>query len=219
MDKRIDDLTGRKFGHLTVLRYAGQAKDHHAQWLCQCDCGSEPIIVVSNNLKRKHTTSCGCVRDQVLREFAPKNGTHYKRHTRLYSIWADIKQRCENQNHPRFKDYGGRNVLMCDEWKNNFEAFYEWAVLNGYQENLSIDRKNNDGNYEPSNCRWVTDVEQANNKRNNHYLSYNGEVHTMAEWSRITGISYGIFNYRVNKCSWSVEKIIQRYNKNIKGGK
>ena len=213
MGRKIEDLTGQRFGKLTVIKYAGQAKDNHALWLCQCDCGSEPFAVPSNNLKRSHTTSCGCVRDQILREFAPKNGTHYKRYTRLYNIWANIKRRCDDQNYPRFKDYGGRGITVCDEWKDNFEVFYEWAMSNGYQENLSIDRKNNNGNYEPSNCRWATDVEQANNKRNNHYLTYGKETHTMTEWSRITGISYGTLSYRVNKCSWDIEQILKYYNK------
>lgn len=117
-----------------------------------------------------------------------------------------MKNRCFNSKTPRYSDYGGRGITVCDEWKNDFKAFYDWATLNGYCDDLTIDRIDNDGNYEPSNCRWVTMDVQANNSRYCHNIEFNGEVHSISEWSRILGISRGALNNRINKYGYSIER-------------
>lgn len=131
---------------------------------------------------------------------------HGLKKTRLYSIWSQMKNRCFNQNAERYSDYGGRGITVCDEWKDDFKAFYDWSMSNGYSDNLTIDRINNDGNYEPSNCRWVDVLTQVNNSRHNHMIEYCGESHSMSEWSRILNIPYYLLRNRINVYGWDIEK-------------
>lgn len=127
--------------------------------------------------------------------------------TRLYVIWCHMIERCENPNSWRYTDYGGRGIRVCDEWKD-FVVFRDWAIQNGYSEKLSIDRLNNDGDYEPSNCKWSTLKEQANNKRNNRLLTYKGRTQTMTQWANEIGMNPGTFKYRIY-LGWSVERAIE----------
>ena len=182
----LKDLIGQKFGKLTVLKRTANyvsknGTTKRVQWLCRCDCGKE-IVVASNNLTRGHTQSCGCIRKE--KQFF----IHGLRHTKIYNVWNNIRQRCNNPNVKCYSRYGGRGIKVCNEWQNDFLTFYEWAIQNGYKEGLSIDRIDNNGNYEPCNCRWVDNKTQSNNRRSNHFITYNGETHTVAEWSRKTGI-------------------------------
>lgn len=126
---------------------------------------------------------------------------------RLYSIWHNMKSRCYYRKSEKYKDYGGRGIIVCDEWRNNFQAFYDWAMSHGYADDLTIDRKDVNGNYEPSNCRWVTQKEQHNNTRKNHYITYNGETKTAAEWARQYGIHRCVLNNRIRR-GWNFEKAI-----------
>lgn len=161
----MSDLTGQQFGRLTVLECIGSAKDKHRLWLCQCQCG-KTTVVPSNSLKKGSTQSCGCIALEHTTKMGLDSATHHLRHTRLYNIWANMKQRCYNTDNPRFKDYGARGIVMCNEWRNSFENFYKWSISNGYDKKLTIDRIDNDGVYEPSNCKWSTYKEQSQNKRN-----------------------------------------------------
>lgn len=133
---------------------------------------------------------------------------HGKRRTRLYTVYSNIKTRCYNTKNSRYKYYGARGISMCDEWRNDFQAFFDWAIENGYREDLTIDRIDTNGNYEPANCRWVTWQEQQNNRRNNHLIEFNGQVHTMAEWARLSGIPYLTLAQRINVYGWSVERAL-----------
>lgn len=135
------------------------------------------------------------------------NFKHGLSNTRLYRIWLQMKNRCYNSKTERYSDYGGRGITVCDEWKNDFKAFYDWAMLNGYRDDLSIDRINNDENYEPSNCRWATNIEQARNSRHCHMIVFNGETHCISEWSEITGISIYVLRNRL-RYGWTIERAL-----------
>lgn len=147
------NLTGRRFGKLTVITRCGTHKSGRALWLCQCDCGNEHIAKASD-LLRGSTSSCGCNR-----------GSHHMTGSRLYRIWNGMKTRCYYPHNDNYSYYGGRGISICDEWRENFETFMQWSLSNGYNDELSIDRINVEGDYEPENCRWVDWKTQCNNRR------------------------------------------------------
>lgn len=179
-------LIGERFGRLVTVAYAGKAKDSRHQFLCKCDCGNE-TIVLEKHLRNGNTKSCGCFKKDA---GIAANTTHGMRKTRIYGIWAGMKDRCTNPGVAKFKDYGARGITVCQEWQDSFEAFYEWAMANGYKDHLTIERIDNDGNYCPENCRWATKKEQANNKRSSVFITFNGETHTLKQWSEIVGVNY-----------------------------
>lgn len=194
---RSVDLLGRRFGRLTVLERA--YKDKKQYWKCICDCGN---IVFSNtsNLKSGNTKSCGCYSAEIKSKTHKKHGM---RHTRLYSIWLNMRERCYRESNNRYKSYGGKGITVCDEWMgdNGFVNFYNWAMNNGYGDNLTLERMDNNEKYCAENCRWATMKEQQNHRTNNHYVTINGITKTFKEWcdSGQFGVSYATAKTRISR--------------------
>lgn len=197
------DITGKRFGRLTVIKY------HHsktnAYWLCQCDCGNT-TIVNGSSLCSGMTSSCGCKsREMTIK----RSTTHGMTNTRLYRIRQGMIARCYNENSASYSKYGAKGIKVCEEWlgENGFINFYNWAMENGYEEHLTLDRINPQGNYEPDNCRWSTYKEQANNTKATVFLTYKGETKPASEWSEIVGLSQSCITGRKRK-GWTDEECL-----------
>lgn len=196
---RLIDLTGQRFGMLTVLPYAGKSKHKHTIWLCKCDCGNEKVID-GQHLKQGNTRSCGCLEKYNRSIFGTRSKrTHQMKNTRIYHIWQGAKNRVFNKNDEHWLAYGGRGITMCKEWATSFEHFCAWAFANGYSENLTIDRIDVNGNYCPENCRWVTNAEQQRNKRNNRYYTYNGKTQLIPAWAKEFGVTDSTIRSRIRR--------------------
>jgi len=196
------DLTGKKFGRWTVLKRA-ENKGNYIRWKCLCDCGAIRIVN-GNSLKRGISKSCGCISSEITAE---RNRKHGMSKTPEYRVWTHMTQRCTNKTDGSYKNYGARGIKVCDRWLHSFENFYA-DMGKRPTEKHSIERKNNNGDYEPDNCKWATKKEQCNNRRSSHMLTLNGETKTMSQWSDITGISIGTLWARIEGLGWSVEKAL-----------
>lgn len=203
-------LSGMKFGKLTAIERVGKNKHGMLLWNCKCDCGNE-TVVAGGALKSGHTQSCGC---SCLEHAKHLNRKHGKSSSRLYHLYYGILQRCNNPKAPAFNHYGGRGIEVCKEW-DTWEAFQKWALANGYKDGLTIDRIDVNGNYEPSNCRWVTQAEQMRNTRKTVYLEYQGERKSISEWCEKYGLNHGAVSTRIRR-GWSdpYEILFGRRDKN-----
>jgi hypothetical protein len=194
MAAKRKDLTGIIVGNLSVIEYAYSNK--YAYWKCQCKCGKE-TFVRSSHLIAGLVKSCGCVNSEIGKRTIKLAQNAHKKHdeskSRLHIIWTNMKQRCGNKNNIGYKDYGGRGIKVCEEWENDYITFRDWALSNGYADNLTIDRIDNNGNYEASNCRWANKEIQSNNQRRNVFLTYNNETKTITQWAKEFGISRSTF--------------------------
>lgn len=194
----MKSIIGNKYGRLTVVALSGKIGGHNV-YRCLCECGGI-AIARKDNLISGHTNSCGCLQLE-------RASIHNKSSSKLFKVWAGIINRCENENARQYKDYGGRGISICKEWRTNFQAFYDWAIENGYAYGLTVDRIDNDGNYCPENCRIASREEQANNTRRNVLIEYNGQRNSIAQWARRTGINEATLWNRLRN-GWSVEKAL-----------
>lgn len=198
------DLISRRFGRLTVIGIEGvhttPCGTKRRMWRCRCDCGKESVVA-ENNLKNGSTKSCGCWKANGLRQYNTKHGGS---NDRLYGIWKNMKRRCNSKNDKRYDTYGGKGIKVCNEWNDSYQSFKDWAYANGYNDSAefqecTLDRIDNNGDYEPNNCRWVDKVVQANNTSKNHYIEFNGTKMTIAEFARIMKISKNQAWYYIDK--------------------
>lgn len=178
---KFDDITGNVYGDWVVLSYAGKSR-----WNCRCVCGVEKSVVGAT-LRNGTSANCGC-----------KKVKHGMDGTKIYRLWAHMKERCDKPTHKSYSFYGGRGISYATEWVE-FKPFHEWAMANGYEEGLTLDRIDVDGNYEPSNCRFITNLEQQRNKRNNRFAIINGEKRTVSEWAEIASLNRHTILYRLNR--------------------
>lgn len=199
---RVHDLTGQKFGRLTVIGLDTSKETRKTYWICQCECGKISSHR-SDGLLGGHIKSCGCYKSEQDALNVAKNHTHKQSGTRLYHIWQGMKERCHNQNSPNYKNWGARGIKVCEEWKNSFETFYQWAMENGYKSNLTIDRIDNNAGYNPQNCRWATNKEQCRNRRSNVYITIGKTTKTLKEWCEVFNLPYGTVNVRYHRLTAS----------------
>lgn len=215
---KIKDLVGEKIGRYTVLEFAGvhitSGGYRKRLFKCRCDCGVEKIVKADAlNWAKNHNLmiSCGCYTREInsLKEYpgVPRRSNHvaYEGEERLHRIWAGIKRRCFNPSEPAYKNYGGRGITICEEWKNGFRAFADWAKANGYNDSLTVERIDVNGNYCPENCKWITLKEQGSNRRNNHFITYNGETLTINQWALKLKIPRTRIKARLKR-GWSIEE-------------
>ena len=198
----FEDLTGKTFGRLTVL---SMVKGYHKKYtgcLCECLCGNQKIVR-SDLMKNGDTKSCGCLQ----RENKGQETQNGLSGTRVYDIWCNIIDRCHNSSCRSYHNYGGRGIKVCNEWLE-FGQFYNWSLSNGYAENLTIERKDVNGNYEPLNCTWIPKSEQNYNKRTTHNITINGITKPMALWAKENGISLQAMYYRI-KNGWTGEDLLK----------
>lgn len=201
-NRRITITAGQRFGQLTAT---GRTEYRGRSTLFVeviCDCGSPTRWARWHHLSKGCSRSCGCGVVKAAR-------AHGEYNTHLYQVWADIKQRCLNPKNRSYGGYGGRGITICGEWAANYEAFRDWALTSGFSDDLQIERKNNNGNYEPSNCKWATRIEQANNVRSNQRIEHDGVSKTIAEWARCVGISHITLRGRLAS-GWSVADALSK---------
>lgn len=212
-----DDLTGQKFGRLTVIRFIppNERTARGYSWWCKCDCGNE-VKAYPYKLKKGLQQSCGCLKEEMKPRIGEITKKYQHINKRLYAVYKSMLDRCYNPKHREWNNYGGRGIKVCKEWlgEYGYDAFAEWAMKTGYDPNAdfgqcTIDRKDGNKDYEPKNCTWRTNKQQQNNKRNNVILEYNGVKHTLMEWSRILDVTYASLYWHCRKKHRSIEEALR----------
>lgn len=209
------DLTGKRYGMLTVIEYVGtRGRRHHSYWKRSCDCGREVIArgshLISGNIK-----SCGCLRSVANKEKSSQNGLS---RSRIYNTYYGMLKRCYLSSNASYDRYGGRGIGVCEEWRSDFKNFYEWAMQNGYGDGKSIDRIDVNGDYCPGNCRWVNAKHQANNRTNTTYITFSGQTRSASEWAEITGIPRVTIKNRIRKGMSPEQALSVRNFRELEGG-
>ena len=199
---KVKDLSGQRFGRLIAIKVSGKALNGNMMWECKCDCGNT-TYVHSTSLVSGSTVSCGCYHRERVHETKYKHG---ETKTRLYRIWSGMFSRCYGSRPKFVSAYTSRNIRVCDDWKD-YLSFRDWAKSNGYRDDLTLDRIDVNGNYEPQNCRWATQKTQQNNRTNNHLLTYNGKTQTMSQWADELGVRAMAIQHRIAR-GWTAEEAL-----------
>lgn len=204
---------GKKFGRLTVVGFGERKLSNGANcitWDCKCDCGNMAYGKLPKYVKSGEVMSCGCLkREQNAHNLGEKRKTHGKTDTRLYRIWEGMRRRCRLATEPAYERYGGRGIRVCEDW-SDFQKFYEWAMTNGYEENLTIERIDVDGNYEPSNCTWIPLGKQAWNKRDTIRVDIDGDVVPLKEACRRLNLPYKAVHLRITRYGMTLEEAFSK---------
>lgn len=197
MKARYKDLTGQKFGRLTVI---GLKESHTRKkyWICQCECGNIKTVR-SDSLQSGAIRSCGCLKKEQDKKNLTKHYSHMQSGTRIYNIWQGMKSRCYNIHDPRYHRYGGRGIIICEQWLNDFNSFYDWSMHNGYSDILTIDRIDNEKGYDPDNCRWVDLKTQSRNRDSNIKITIGNATKTLMEWCEIFELDYKAIHARYTR--------------------
>ena len=211
--KRLKDIKGQRFGRLVAIEHIGYVRQGQAIWRFQCDCG-KIYEAVSAPVVKGTVVSCGCYNRERMAERNMRHGFAHRDHKeKLYEIWSSMKARCQRKTDLNYRHYGGRGITVCDEWQD-YAPFRAWAMANGYQQGLTLDRIDNNSGYSPENCRWVTMLEQMRNTRRNRFIEYDGERKTISAWAADAGIKYGTLWGRLKRGMKMEEALKQP----IKGG-
>lgn len=197
MSERIV-LEGKQFGRLSVIEYIGRG-----YYDCVCSCGNRKRIN-GWNLRCGKTKSCGCISAEVTKK---RSRTHGQSNTKLYYVWKQMINRCENPKNQSYQIYGGRGIKVCVEWYD-FNLFYQWSIANGYKEGLTIERRDTNGNYCPENCCWISKAAQSKNRRSNIPITYNGETKILSDWADQYGINRNTLHHRIFDYRWSIDRAL-----------
>ena len=200
---KIKDMTGKRVGRLVVIEKAESDKRGKARWLCQCDCGNT-VVVNGDSLRNNRTNSCGCLKNDLS---SMRNKTHGMYNTKLYRVYRAMLNRCNRPKDNSYKNYGEREITVCNEWLSNFQTFYDWAISNGYKDGLTLERKDVNKGYSPDNCCWIPKSDQSRNRRSNHPITYKGETKLLVDWSKEYGISIKLLSRRLRD-GWDIERAL-----------
>lgn len=209
----VKNISGKKINDWFVISENGRSKNGSVLFLCECECGNRRTVE-GRSIRSGTSTNCGCKRRQHAAERSRAACTkHGGKSERLYGVWRGMKDRCKNPNSRFYSRYGGRGILVCDEWDSSYAKFREWALENGYDPTLprgacTLERTDNNLGYSPENCIWATSTVQCNNRSNNHLITFNEETHTLTEWSRMRGIRKDTLRRRLFEYGWSVERAL-----------
>lgn len=195
------DLTGKTFFRLYVIKVYGKNKYGNATFLCLCSCGNKKVVNSASLISGK-TKSCGCYAQE---QRVNVNTTHGMGNTKIYNVWNSMRDRCNNKKSKYYAYYGGRGIKVCDSWNIFINFFSDMGET--YKDGLTIDRIDNNGDYEPKNCRWITHKEQCNNRRSNRIIKFNGQIKNLTQWAESIGTNYHILKNRLKR-GWTVERTL-----------
>jgi hypothetical protein len=204
--KNIKNINGQKFNHLTAIRFIRKNKCGAQIWLFECDCENKTRKeIILSDVKSNKSKSCGCL---IARKTTPNKKKKQNQRKKIYNVWRHMKNRCYNPCYKNYHRYGGRGVIVCDEWLEGFKNFYDWTMSNGYTDGLELNRINNDGIYKCDNCNWVDRKTQMNNTSKNINITYNNQTKTLTQWAESLNISVNTLHSRLKKLNWSIEKAL-----------